>query len=32
VSNRIADRVIRSEMIDSGPRQDHTPVLLEIDL
>ncbi|MGI6632864.1 MAG: exodeoxyribonuclease III [Bacillota bacterium] len=32
VSNRIADRVIRSEMLDSGPRQDHTPVLLEIDL
>ena len=30
VSNRIADRVIRSEMLDSGPRQDHTPVLLEI--
>lgn len=32
VSNRIADRVIRSEMIDSGPRQDHTPILLEIDI
>lgn len=32
VSNRIADKVIRSEMIDSGPRQDHTPILLEIDL
>ncbi|HHW54882.1 MAG: exodeoxyribonuclease III [bacterium] len=32
VSDRIADRVIRSEMIDSGPRQDHTPILLEIDL
>jgi len=32
VSNRIADRVLRSEMIDSGPRQDHTPILLEIDL
>jgi len=32
VSNRIADRVIKSEMIDSGPRQDHTPILLEIDL
>ena len=31
VSNRIADKVIRSEMIDSGPRQDHTPILLEID-
>ena len=32
VSNRIADRVRRSEMIDSGQRQDHTPILLEIDL
>ena len=31
VSNRIADKVIKSEMIDSGPRQDHTPLLLEID-
>jgi exodeoxyribonuclease-3 len=32
VSNRIADRVIKSEMMDSGPRQDHTPILMEIDL
>jgi len=32
VSNRIADRVVKSEMVDSGPRQDHAPVLLEIDL
>jgi len=32
VSDRIADKVIRSEMIDSGPRQDHTPLLLEIDM
>ena len=32
VSDRIADRIIKSEMIDSGPRQDHTPILLEIDL
>jgi len=31
VSDRIADKVVRSEMIDSGPRQDHTPILLEID-
>ncbi len=31
-SNRIAEKVIKSEMIDSGPRQDHTPILLEIDL
>lgn len=32
VSDRLADRVTKSEMIDSGPRQDHTPILLEIDL
>ena len=32
VSDRIADKVIKSEMIDSGPRQDHTPILLLIDL
>ncbi len=32
VSDRIAEKVIRSEMIDSGPRQDHTPILLEINL
>lgn len=32
VSDRIANKVIKSEMIDSGPRQDHTPLLLEIDL
>jgi len=32
VSNRIADKVIKSEMFDSGPRQDHTPILLEIAL
>lgn len=32
VSDRIADRLIKSEMIDSGPRQDHTPILLEIEL
>ena len=32
VSDRIREKVQRSEMIDSGPRQDHTPILLEIDL
>lgn len=32
VSNRIADQVIKSEMIDSGVRQDHTPILLEVNL
>ncbi len=30
VSDRIADKVLKSEMIDSGPRQDHTPLLFEI--
>ncbi len=32
VSNRVADKVLKSEMIDSGTRQDHTPILLEIEL
>ena len=32
VSDRIRDLVTRSEMIDSGPRQDHTPILMEIDI
>lgn len=32
VSDRIADKVIKSEVIDSGPRQDHAPLLIEIDL
>ena len=32
VSNRLADKVSKSEMIDSGPRQDHTPILMEIDI
>lgn len=31
-SERLANRVIASDMIDSGTRQDHTPILLEIDL
>lgn len=31
-SNRVADKVLKSEMLDSGTRQDHTPILLEIDL
>ena len=30
VSDRIKDKIQKSEMIDSGPRQDHTPILLEI--
>jgi exodeoxyribonuclease III len=32
VSDRIKDKVVKSEMIDSGARQDHTPILLEIEL
>lgn len=32
VSDRIKDRVIKSEMVDSGPRQDHTPLYFKIDL
>lgn len=32
VSDRIADKIIKSEMVDSGPRQDHAPILLEIDI
>ena len=32
VSDRIKDQVTRSEMMDSGERQDHTPLLLEINI
>lgn len=32
ISNRWADKVQESRMIDSGARQDHTPILLNIDL
>ena len=32
VSNRWADKVKVSDMVDSGPRQDHTPILLEMDI
>jgi exodeoxyribonuclease-3 len=32
VSDRLADKVEKSEMIDSGERQDHTPILLEIEI
>lgn len=31
-SNRIADKIIRSEMLDSGERRDHTPIVLEINI
>ncbi len=30
VSDRLAYKVVKSEMIDSGVRQDHTPILLEV--
>lgn len=30
VSDRFADTVQKSEMVDSGVRQDHTPVLIEV--
>ncbi len=30
VSDRIKENVLRSDMLDSGPRQDHTPIMLEI--
>lgn len=32
VSDRLADKVVKSEMLDSGVRQDHTPTMLEIEL
>ena len=32
VSDSIKDCVKKSEMIDSGDRQDHTPILLEVEL
>lgn len=32
VSNRVADKVQDSDMLDSGDRQDHTPLMLDIDL
>ncbi|MGQ5708608.1 exodeoxyribonuclease III [Lactobacillus sp. PSON] len=32
VSDRIADKVSRSEMIDTGERADHCPILLEIEI
>ena len=32
VSNRIKDKVTRSDMLNSGARQDHTPIALEIEL
>ena len=31
-SNRVADKIVKAEMIDSGDRRDHAPIMLEIDL
>ncbi|HGI3428481.1 TPA: exodeoxyribonuclease III [Streptococcus agalactiae] len=31
-SNRVTDKITKSEMIHSGDRQDHTPIILEIEL
>ena len=31
VSDRLADKVVKSEMLDSGIRQDHTPLLIELE-
>ena len=30
VSSRLKERVVRSQMLDSGERQDHAPILLEL--
>lgn len=32
VSERIKDKVLESDMIDSGDRQDHTPIYLKMDI
>ena len=32
LSERIKDKVVCSEMLDSGERQDHTPIMLQIEL
>ena len=32
VSDRIKNQIIKSEMIDSGPRQDHAPIYLEMNI
>jgi hypothetical protein len=31
-ASRLKDRIRSSSMIDSGPRQDHTPIMLELDI
>ena len=32
LDDRIKGKVVRAEMIDAGPRQDHAPILLEIEI
>ena len=32
VSNRLTDRIAKSEILDSGDRQDHAPTMLDIEL
>ncbi len=32
VSDRVKDKITRSEMLDSGPRQDHAPIMLVMEL
>ncbi|MBI9010603.1 MAG: exodeoxyribonuclease III [Clostridiales bacterium] len=32
VSDRLSNKIVKSEMLDSDERQDHTPIMLEIDL
>lgn len=31
-SERVAKQITRSDMLDSGPRQDHTPIVLEFNI
>lgn len=31
-SERLNDKLVRSEMVDTGLRQDHAPILLEVDI
>ncbi|MGL4482375.1 MAG: exodeoxyribonuclease III, partial [Lactococcus garvieae] len=32
VSDRIAEQITRAEPLDSGARQDHVPIVLEINI
>lgn len=32
VSDRLNDKILKSEMIDSGTRQDHTPLFFQLDI